>query len=358
MGTAGSAAAHVVGPVPARARLAGALGVIAGVVLVAGWLLPYVRVGAFEVTPLHGPLDFAAMLTWAAVVAAAGVSALLGRLPRFGLAVVSVSGALAIGSGVGELYQFQDVDSHRAVEIFFGQRLVTTSLTPLAGVWVQLAAYAVLVLALLLTLSCWSQTTMEDAGEFDALRPRVMGLSAIAGLVGVLAVASPPQDAPKRVVQDATGFQVTVDVPGGVSLLERFGADLLGGALLALAVFVVALLVATLRPRLATVGGLIGLSAYFLSTAAQWLLESRRYADVVAAVGTWLALLAGLLFAVLAGYCLRAGRRAGTESAEMSAGGSPRPAGRSGRPAGAARRTDGGSRRPGGRPKAVDRRTR
>ncbi|MBA2555188.1 MAG: hypothetical protein H0V10_16165 [Geodermatophilaceae bacterium] len=313
MRTAGSPAAtpatHIVGPVPVLARLAGLAAVVAGLLLLLGRFPPYVDVGGVQVSPPHGPLDIAAVLLWPGSIAAAGVSVILGRLPRLGLAVLAASGAVAIGLSAGELYQLQDADSHRGVEIFFGQRLVTSSLQPLAGVWVQLTAYILLVVVLVLTLLSWSGTTMDDAGDFDGQRPRVMGLSALTGLIGALAVAARPQDVPDQVLQSVTGFRTTVEVPGEVSLLDRLGLDLLGGALLAVAVFAVALLAATWRPRLAAVGGLAGLAAYFLSAGLLLLLETGRYADVVAAPGGWLHLLAGVGFAGLAGYCLRAGGR-------------------------------------------------
>jgi hypothetical protein len=57
---------------------------------------------------------------------------------------------------------------------------------------------------------------------------------------------------------------------------------------------------------LATVGVLVGLAAYFLSAALRVLLEAGRYADLVIAPGGLLQLLAGLAFAALARYCLRA----------------------------------------------------
>lgn len=313
MRTAGNPAAtpvtHVVGPVPVLARAAGVVAIVASLLLVLVRYQPYVDVGGTEVSPPHGPLDIVAALLWPASIAAAGVSVLLGRLPRLGLAVLASAGALAIGLSCGELYQLQDADAHRGVEIFFGQRLVTSSLEPMLGVWVQLSAYLLLVVVLVLTLLSWSGTTMDDAGDFDGQRPRVMGLSALTGVVGALAVAARPQDVPDQVLTSVTGFRTTVEVPGEVSLLDRLGLDLFGGVLLAVAVFATALLAATWRPRLATVGGLAGLGAYFLSTGLSLLLETRRYADVVAAAGGWLHLLAGAGFAGLAGFCLRAGGR-------------------------------------------------
>lgn len=317
-GTTGAPApAHIVGPVPVMARIGAVAAILASLFLLAIRFLPYAEVGEVQVSPLHGPLDLGAALLWPGVLAAAGVSVVAGKLPRLGLAVVAGSGALAIGLAVGELYHVQDANAHRAVEVFFGQRLVTSSVEPLLGVWVQLTAYLLLVLALGLTLLTWSRTAMEDTGDFDGQRPVVMGFSALTGLVGVLAVAARPLDAPEKVVRDSSGFRTTVEVAGDVNLLDRLGWDLLGGALLAASVFLVALLAATLRPRLATVGALAGPAAYFLSTALLLLLEAGRYADVTIGPGGLLHLLSGVVFAGLAWYSLRADGRGRDARAQL-----------------------------------------
>jgi len=288
------------------ARAAAGTAILGSLLLMAGRFLPHVDVGGVQVIPPRGPLDVAAALLWPGVMIASAVSVVLGRLPRLGLAVLAGSGALAIGLAVGEMYQLQDADAHRAVEVFFGRRLITSSVDPLVGVGVQLSAYLLLVVALVLTLSCWARTTMEDSGHFDGQRPLVMGVAALIGLLGVLAVSARPQDAPEQIVENVAGFRITVDVAGEVSLLDRLGLDLLGGGLLAVAVFAVALTAATLRPRLATVGALAGLTAYFLGAGLLLLLEAGRYADLDVAPGGPLHLLTGAAFAGLAGYCLRA----------------------------------------------------
>ena len=303
------APAHIVGPVPALARVGAVTAILASVLLVIARFLPYADVGGIRISPPHAPLDIVAALLWAGVIAAAGCYVVLGRLPRLWLAVLAVSGALAIGLGIGELYQLQGAGAHRGVEVFFGRRAVTSSIDALAGVWVHLSAYLLLVGTLVLTLLAWPRTTMDDNGDFDGRRPLVMGLAALAGLAGVLAVSARPQDTPDQVLQDISGFRVSVEIAGEVSLLDRLGLDLLSGLLIAFAVFAVALLAATLRPRLATVGALIGLAAYFLSSALLLLLESGRYADLVIAPGGVLYLLSGLAFAALAAYCVRADGR-------------------------------------------------
>lgn len=313
--------ANVVGPVPVIARIAAALGILAGFLLLITRFLPYADVGGVEVRPPHGSLDLGTALLWPGTIVAAGVSVLWARLPRLGLSVLAGSGALAIGLAVGELYTLlQGAEAHRAVEVLFGQRLVTSSVEPLVGAWVHLAAYLLLTLALVLTLIAWPRSTMEDSGDFDGRRPLVMGLGALAGLVGVLAVAARPQDTPDVVVQDETGFRSTVEVAGDVSLLDRLGLDLAGGVLLAGAVFVVALLAATLRPRLATVGTFAGLAAYFLSAGLLLVLEVVRSDDLVIAPGGWLHLLSGVGFAALAGYCLGTKQRLPAASTQPSVG--------------------------------------
>lgn len=295
---------HVVGPVPAVARVAAGLAGVGAVALLVAGVLPYADVGGREVSaPL---LTWVASWLWPLALAGAASSVLAGRLPRLGLAAIAVSGALAVGLGTTEAYNLAEAGSHRAVEVFLGQRLVTSELRAGPGVSLTLAAYTLLVLALVATLVAWPRTTMEDAGEFDVLRPGALVASAIAALAGALSVVAPVHTAPDDVVESLSGLRTTLEVPADVALPERLGLDLFGGGLLAVAVVVTALLAATLRPRLASVGAYAGLAAYFLSAGLVALAEAARYADLLVGPGGWLLLVAGLLFAALAGWALRA----------------------------------------------------
>ncbi len=291
---------HVVGPVPPLARVVAALALLAALTVAVAAFLPYAEVGREVVTA--PPLDRLLALLWPLTVAAAAVSVLAGVLPRLGLAALGATGAVAVGTGIRELYQLGSAGSHRAVEVFLGRRLVTTAVEPRLAVYLLLAAYALLVLALVGTLLVWSRTTMEDAGDFDPLRPRALVLAAVAALAGVLAVVAPTHDAPDDVVVGPSGFRTTMSVPADVTLPERLGLDLAGSAVLALTVFVLALVAVTLRPRLAAVGCLGGLSAYFLGSGLVAVTQAGRYDDLQLGPGGWLALLAGVLFAGVAGW--------------------------------------------------------
>jgi len=302
--SAGRSARHVVGPVPAAARVAAGFTLAGAVALVVAGALPYADVGERAVSA--APLAWLASWLWPLALVGAAASVLAGRLPRLGLAAIAVSGALAVGLTTTEAYQLADAGSHRAVEVFLGQRLVTSELLAGPGVAVTLAAYALLVSALVATLIAWPRTTMEDSGDFEALRPRALVASAIAALPGALSVVAPVHTAPDEVVESISGLRMTLEVPADVALPERLGLDLLGGGLLAAAVVITALLAATLRPRLASVGAYAGLAAYFLSTGLVALAEAGRYADLLIGPGGWLLLVAGVLFAATAGWALRA----------------------------------------------------
>lgn len=294
---------HLVGPVPPVAWIAAGLALAAALALVVAGPLRYADVGGSAVRAV--PLAVLAGLVWPLVLAVAALVVLTGRLPRAGLAAIAVGGALAVGLAATEAYQLLAAGSHRAVEVFLGQRLVTSELTAGPGVLVTLAAYLLLALALAAALAAWPRTTMEDVGDFDPFRPRAFALSAVAALAGALAVVAPTHTAPEQVVESLSGLRTTLDVPADVALPERLALDLLGGSLLAAAVVVTALLAATLRPRLASVGAYAGLAAYFGSAGLVAVTEAVRYDDLLLGPGGWLSLLAGAAFAAVAGWALR-----------------------------------------------------
>lgn len=296
---------HVVGPVPAVARVAAGLALVGAVLLVGSGLLPYADVGGRQV-----PGSVAAALAglpWPLALAAAAVAVIRGLLPRLGLAAIGVSGALAAGLAVGQGYLLVGAGGHRAVEVFRGARMVTSELVAGPGVVLALAAYVLLALALVATLVAWPRTAMEDAGEFDLLRSRALVASAVIAVTGGLSVVAPVHTAADDVLVGLTGLRTTLEVPADVALPERLGLDLLGGSILTAAVVVTALLAATLRPRLASVGAYAALATYFLSAGLVAQVEVGRPDGLLVGAGGWLLLVAAALSGVTAGWALRAG---------------------------------------------------
>ncbi len=280
--------------------------VAGGLGTVVALFLPYLVIGGEAVSPPRGVADVLAAVVWPATVIAAGASVVLGRLPRLGLAAVAASGGLAVGRALLEIYQLGDEQSRPGMEAFFGQWLLTSSIEPASGARVSLAAYLLLGLALLLTLLAWPQTVMEDTDDFDPLRPLTTGAGAMAGFVGMLALAAQPTDIPDRVVTGPGGFELVMPSDGPLSLLDRTGVGLAGALVLSGAVLALAVIAATLRPRLGTVGVFGALAGYFISSAVGTALDAGRSPELELALGGVLQIVAALAFTALTGWALRA----------------------------------------------------
>ncbi|HVE29471.1 MAG TPA: hypothetical protein VNC80_05360, partial [Mycobacteriales bacterium] len=87
----------VVGSVPALARIAGAVAVLAAVLLMIAPAFPLARAGGVDIGGPGNVWAFVPPLPLAAAVAAGGLLALRGRLPRLGLAVLFPAGTVAAG---------------------------------------------------------------------------------------------------------------------------------------------------------------------------------------------------------------------------------------------------------------------
>ena len=87
----------VVGTVPALARVAGGVALLAAVLLMIAPAFPLARSGGVDLGGPGNVWAFVPPLPLAATVAAGGVLALRGRLPRLGLAVLFPAGTVAAG---------------------------------------------------------------------------------------------------------------------------------------------------------------------------------------------------------------------------------------------------------------------
>jgi len=273
--------ALVVGPVPVVARAAGALLVLAGVLGAVAAFPTYLVVGGEQVSLVTGPWEalVALVAPVAAVVVGAGLT--LGRVPRLGLAFASVTGTLAVGQLLIELYQGHGSTTRPAIEVLAGERVLTSSVDTGAGWVLGVASLAVTVLAGLVALMAWGRTLMEDGGSLDPLRPALAALAALVGVGAVLCLALPAADVPDRVVVDpTTGLETVVTVEGPQALLERPGLALLGGLLLAGALLLCSVIAPSLRPRLGAVGGLLAVTVALLAMGLAGARDAGRSADV------------------------------------------------------------------------------
>ncbi len=273
--------ALVVGPVPLLARLAGALLVLAGLVGAVAAFPTYLVVGGEEVALVTGPLEALVALVTPVACVAVGAGLALGRVPRFGLAFTAVTGTLAVGRLLIELYQGHGSTTRPAIEVLAGERVLTSSVDTGPGWVLGVVALALTVLAGLTALAAWGRTVMEDGGTLDPLRPALAALAALVGVGAVLCLALPAAAVPDRVVVDpTTGLETVVTVEGPQALLERPGTALLGGLLLAGALLLCSVIAPSLRPRLAAVGGLLAVTVALLSTGLAGARDAARSADV------------------------------------------------------------------------------
>jgi hypothetical protein len=292
----------VVGDVPVVARAAGAMLVLAGLLAAAAVFPTYLVVGGDAVDLVTGPLEALVALVAPVAAVAVGVGLAMGRVPRLGLAYTAVTGALAVGRLLIELYQGHGSTDRPAVEVLAGERVVTSSVDTGLGWVLGVVALAVTVLAGLVALVAWNRTVMEDGGSLDPVRPALAALAALIGVAAVLCLALPAADVPDQLVTDpATGLETVVTVEGPQALLERPGLALLGGLLLAGALLLCSVVAPSLRPRLGAVGGLLAVTVALLATALAGARDAARGADV-----DWTVPGVGLLVLALASAAVTA----------------------------------------------------
>ena len=290
----------VVGDVPAVARVAGVLLVLAGLAGTAALFPRYLTVGGQDLALGGGLGRVLVGLVVPVVSAAVGAGLAAGRVPRLGLAYAGVGGTLALGSLLIEVYRGSSSTVRPGIEVLAGERVLTSSVETGAGWWLSVAALALAVLAGACAAAAWGRTVMEDRGALDPARPGLAGAAVLLGVLTVLCLALPAADVPDRLVDDpATGLEVVVEQQGPQALLERPGLALLGGLLLAGAVVLGSVLAPSLRPRLAAVGGLLALAVTVLAAALGGLRDAVASDDLEWTVPGAGLLAAGLAYALL-----------------------------------------------------------
>jgi iron complex transport system permease protein len=251
----------VIGTIPLLARVAGAVALLAAVLLLLRPAFPLVDTAAGALGGAHNLWDYLVVAPIALAVGWAGVLCLLGRLPRFGLAILIAAGGYGLGAALRALPLF-GTKTHSTLDLAIPEAAArNVRYTVAGGLVVQVIAGLLLAVATLLALRAWRRTIMEDNGLFDPLRPWFAGFGMWTSVAAILAVIYPVAD---PLSFHAVGMPVT-------GVLDRSGLDQLG-AIVQLAAFVaVAVGAAVARPRLATVGMLLGLTAVSLTI---WLTDS------------------------------------------------------------------------------------
>jgi hypothetical protein len=284
----------VVGTVPALARVAGAVALPAALLLLLAPAFPLARANGAD---LGGPGNlwaFVPPLPLVGLVAAAGLLAATGRLPRLGLAALFPAGTLAAGVLLRTLALLR-TGERSTLDLPLG---IATSSRYEAGAGLVLTALGagLLVLAAVLAAAAWPRTIMEDTGDLDPRRPRLAAWGLAAGVLTALVLGMAPY---------SSGI-----APGAPTLPERSGLDLLGALVIALGAAAWAVLAATLRPRLAVVGVYAGLAAALLTENLSILLLVARSDQLGPSAGMYGILLAAFAAAGLGLAAARLGRPA------------------------------------------------
>lgn len=299
----------VIGPVPRIARAVGVLLVLAGLAGVAAPFSTYLVVGGESLSQLGGFGSALVALLIPLVSLAVGAGLVRGAIPKFGLAYAGISGTLAVGQLLIELYRGSSSTARPAVEVLAGQLVLTSSVESGTGWWLGLAALGLTVLAGGCALTAWGRTVMEDGGGLDPVRSGLAGAAVLLGVGTVLCLALPAADVPDELYTDpVTGMQTVVTREGPQALLERPGLALLGGLLLAGAVLLCAVVAPSLRPRLGAVGGLLAITVTVLSAALLGARDALRSTDLEWTLPGIGLLFTGLGFAGLTAVAWRARR--------------------------------------------------
>jgi hypothetical protein len=302
----GWADALVVGAIPLAARLAGVLLVLAALAGIAALFPTYLVVGGQELSSATGFGSVLAALLVPVADLAVGVLLLRGAVPKFGLAYAGVVGTLALGQLLIEIYRGSSSTTRPGVEVIAGERVLTSSVDVGVGWVVGVAALALAVLAGALAVAAWGRTVMEDGGALDPVRSGLAGAAVLLGVATVLSLALPAADVPDQLVTDpTTGLETVVTSEGPQALLERPGMALLGGLLLAGAVLLCSVVAPSLRPRLATVGGLLAIAVTVLAAAMTGLRDAASSTDLEWTLPGAGLVVTGLGYAVLTALAWR-----------------------------------------------------
>ncbi len=299
----------VVGDVPAGARGAGVLLLLAALAGALAAFLPYLVVGGEQLTSVDGPGSALVALLGPVVHLAVGAGLLRGAVPKFGLAYAGVAGTLGLGQLLIELYRGRSSTARPGVEVLAGERVLTSGIEPGPGWVLGVAALVLTVLAGVAAMASWGRTVMEDRGALDPVRSGLAGGAVLLGVTTVLCLSLPAADVPDQLVKDPrTGLETVVTQEGPQALLERPGLALMGGLLLAGAVVLCSVVAPSLRPRLAAVGGLLAVAVAVLVAALTGMRDAASSDELEWTVPGAGLVVTGLGYALLTGLAWRVRR--------------------------------------------------
>lgn len=276
----------VVGAISGWTRVAGVAGVAAALCLLIRPFLPLATAAGRQVGVTPGVASLAAWLPAIVVLAAAAASAVTGRLPRLGLAVIGAAGALAVGVGLRWVWLLDT--GHRTVLDLpvGGQALAGNRYAVGPGLWLGIVAAGLLVVGLVAAVAGWARTVTEDDGSLDGWRPTFSALGLFVGAIAAIAFSMAPSDS-----------ALSVAPP---SVIQQTGVGRIGGLVLVIVVVGCCVLAATFRPWLATVGVLASVGVVLLALSIDNLVIVARSHDLTTSVGTVAEVVSAVLVLLLA----------------------------------------------------------
>jgi hypothetical protein len=276
----------VVGAISGWSRVAGVAAAAAALCLLIRPFVPAASAGGRQIGATPGVASLAAWLPAIVLLAAAGVSAATGRLPRLGLAVIGAAGALAVGIGLRWVWLLDT--GHRTVLDLpvGGQALAGNRYAVGPGLWLGIAAAGLLVLGLVAAVAGWARTVTEDDGSLDGWRPTFSALGLFVGAIAAIAFSMAPSDS-----------ALSVAPP---SVIQQTGIGRIGGLILVIVVVACCVLAATFRPWLATVGILASVGVVLLALSIDNLVVITRSRDLATSVGTVAEVVSAVLVLLLA----------------------------------------------------------
>lgn len=297
---------------PAASRVVGALGILGGLLLAAAVRLPHLVVGEERIVLGDSFTSTLVSWIWPLVVVAAGVSVVLGKYPRMGMAALGVAATVSAAGLVGEVYWATDEAARGRFEIIAGRRLLTGEVDPLAGWYVGVAGLGVLIVTGVAVGWLWSRVVMDDSESLDPGRPLLSGLAAVSGVAAVLALGASLVGIPDQVIvtqQPIAGelrpVETVLPVEGAIGLLGRPGLALTAGLILSAVLVLFSVFATTLRPRLAVVGALGAFTGYLTGLAARAVVEAASAEQIELSVGGYGLIFVAVAFAALTWLALR-----------------------------------------------------
>lgn len=290
--------------------ITGLLAAVGSILAVAGDWLPYAVLDGNEVS---APISVWSVLAHVLVLAiGVGSGALLvtGRGGRVGLALLATMCSIAPGALLLHVFAGAFPKSHDLGEYYFGILHTTLSIDGRMGRTLDIAGWALLVLAGLTAIAAWRQVAERDLLPLGAGRRFASGAAGLAVLLAVTAYLVPQAITSVRKYTDPSGLVLTRELTEPRSVVGAAGLGLAGGILLLVGWVLAGAVVGSMTSRVTVVAGLAGLAGMLWYSALINVRDVAAGADLVAGPRLYLLVVAGFVAALAAAYAATVRARA------------------------------------------------